>query len=51
MIILTGVNCTIGTTMTIHGKVVPYMVDVDIGGVMETVLLRDEHVLHRQGQP
>ena len=39
-----GTGCTIGTTMTIHGKAVPYMVGVDIGCGMETVLLRDEHV-------
>jgi RNA-splicing ligase RtcB len=39
-----GAGCTIGTTMTIHGKAVPYMVGVDIGCGMETVLLRDTHV-------
>jgi RNA-splicing ligase RtcB len=39
-----GAGCTIGTTMTIHGKAVPYMVGVDIGCGMETVLLRDIHV-------
>ncbi|MFV0400660.1 MAG: RtcB family protein [Oscillospiraceae bacterium] len=39
-----GAGCTIGTTMTIHGKAVPYMVGVDIGCGMETVLLRDKHV-------
>lgn len=39
-----GAGCTIGTTMTIHGKTVPYMVGVDIGCGMETVLLRDKHV-------
>lgn len=39
-----GAGCTIGTTMTISGKVVPYMVGVDIGCGMETVLLRDSHV-------
>ena len=39
-----GAGCTIGTTMTIHGKVVPYMVGVDIGCGMETVLLRDTYV-------
>jgi RNA-splicing ligase RtcB len=39
-----GAGCTIGTTMTIHGKAVPYMVGVDIGCGMETVLLRDRHV-------
>ena len=39
-----GAGSTIGTTMTIHGKVVPYMVGVDIGCGMETVLIRDKHV-------
>jgi len=39
-----GAGCTIGTTMTIHGKAVPYMVGVDIGCGMETVLLCDKHV-------
>ena len=39
-----GAGCTIGTTMTIQGKVVPYMVGVDIGCGMETVLLRDRHI-------
>jgi len=39
-----GAGCTIGTTMTIHGKAVPYMVGVDIGCGMETVRLRNERV-------
>lgn len=39
-----GAGCTIGTTMTIRGKAVPYMVGVDIGCGMETALLRDKHV-------
>lgn len=39
-----GAGCTIGTTMTIHGKAVPYMVGVDIGCGMETVRLADQHV-------
>ena len=30
-----GAGCTIGTTMTIKDKVVPYMVGVDIGCGME----------------
>ena len=34
-----GAGCTIGTTMTLHGKVVPYMVGVDIGCGMETIQL------------
>ncbi len=34
-----GMGCTIGTTMTIHDKVVPGMVGVDIGCGMEAVEL------------
>ena len=34
-----GMGCTIGTTMTIHDKIVPGMVGVDIGCGMETVRL------------
>ena len=37
-----GKGCTIGTTMTIHGKVVPNMVGVDIGCGMYTVKLEDK---------
>lgn len=38
-----GMGCTIGTTMTIHDKVVPGMVGVDIGCGMEAVqLIGDE---------
>jgi RNA-splicing ligase RtcB len=36
-----GIGCTIGTTMTIHDKVVPGMVGVDIGCGMETVRLKE----------
>ena len=36
-----GKGCTIGTTMTLHGKVVPNMVGVDIGCGMETAILED----------
>ncbi|MDR2656043.1 MAG: RtcB family protein [Oscillospiraceae bacterium] len=43
-----GAGCTIGTTMTIHGKVVPFMVGVDIGCGMETVLLKDKHIEPQQ---
>ena len=39
-----GKGCTIGTTMTIHDKVVPNMVGVDIGCGMETVLLKDRRI-------
>lgn len=37
-----GKGCTIGTTMTIHDKVVPGMVGVDIGCGMETVRLAEK---------
>ena len=36
-----GMGCTIGTTMTITGKVVPGMVGVDIGCGMETVRIAE----------
>lgn len=36
-----GDGCTIGTTMTVNGKVVPGFVGVDIGCGMEAVLLRE----------
>lgn len=39
-----GKGCTIGTTMTIHNKVVPGMVGVDIGCGMETVRLKEGEV-------
>lgn len=39
-----GAGSTIGTTMTINGKVVPYMVGVDIGCGMETVILKNTHL-------
>ena len=39
-----GAGCTIGTTMTIHDKVVPYMVGVDIGCGMETVILNEKSI-------
>lgn len=39
-----GMGCTIGTTMTITGKVVPGMVGVDIGCGMETVLLEQTEI-------
>ena len=40
----TGMGCTIGTTMTITGKVVPNLVGVDIGCGMETALLKDKYI-------
>lgn len=39
-----GMGCTIGTTMTIHDKIVPGMVGVDIGCGMETVELTDREI-------
>ena len=39
-----GMGCTIGTTMTIHDKVVPGMVGVDIGCGMETVRLKESEI-------
>ena len=36
-----GMGCTIGTTMTITGKIVPGMVGVDIGCGMETVRIAE----------
>jgi len=39
-----GMGCTIGTTMTIHDKIVPGMVGVDIGCGMETVELADRDI-------
>ena len=39
-----GKGCTIDTTMTIHGKVVPNMVGVDIGCGMYTVKLEDKSI-------
>ncbi len=36
-----GKGCTIGTTMTLHDKVVPNMVGVDIGCGMETAVLEE----------
>lgn len=39
-----GKGCTIGTTMTIHDKVVPNMVGVDIGCGMETVKPKEKRI-------
>lgn len=39
-----GKGCTIGTTMTIHDKIVPGMVGVDIGCGMETVELAEREI-------
>jgi RNA-splicing ligase RtcB len=35
-----GIGCTVGTTMTIGKEIVPYLVGVDIGCGMETVVFR-----------
>ena len=39
-----GAGCTVGTTMTIDGKVVPNLVGVDVGCGMLTVRLRERHL-------
>ncbi len=39
-----GKGCTIGTTMTIHDKVVPNMVGVDIGCGMYTLRLQEQSI-------
>ena len=39
-----GAGCVIGTTMTIHGKIVPNLVGVDIGCGMETIPLADRRI-------
>ncbi len=39
-----GKNVAVGTTMTIHGRVAPALVGVDMGCGMETVFLRDRDI-------
>ncbi len=39
-----GSGCTVGTTMTIHDKIVPNLVGVDIGCGMETVRLKEREL-------
>ncbi|NSW91317.1 MAG: RtcB family protein [Firmicutes bacterium] len=39
-----GIGCTIGTTMTIEGKVVPNLVGVDIGCGMEVIKLGQKEI-------
>ena len=39
-----GAGCTIGTTMTIRGQVVPNLVGVDIGCGMETIRIQDTYL-------
>ena len=43
-----GKGCTVGTTMTISGKVCPNLVGVDIGCGMETVRLRENRFQPQQ---
>ena len=39
-----GAGCTVGTAMTVGGKVAPSLVGMDIGCGMETVALRDAEI-------
>lgn len=39
-----GAGCTIGTTMTIHDKICPNLVGVDIGCGMETICIKEQHI-------
>lgn len=39
-----GAGCTVGTTMTVNGRVIPNLVGVDIGCGMETVRLKETHI-------
>lgn len=39
-----GKGCTIGTTMTLHGRVAPNMVGVDIGCGMEVAVLEEKQL-------
>lgn len=39
-----GIGCTIGTTMTITDKVVPYMVGVDIWCGVDTVIITNKNI-------
>lgn len=39
-----GSGCTVGTSMTVSGKVIPSMVGVDIGCGMETVRIKEKHI-------
>ena len=43
-----GAGCTIGTTMTIHDKICPNLVGVDIGCGMETIRIREKHIEMQQ---
>lgn len=46
-----GAGCTIGTTMTIHDKVVPNLVGVDIGCGMEALYVSGKATLTGTSQP
>lgn len=39
-----GAGCTIGTTMTITDKIVPNLVEVDIGCGMEVIRIKEKHI-------
>jgi RNA-splicing ligase RtcB len=46
-----GAGCTIGTTMTISDKIVPNLVDVDIGCGMETLVVPKDDPVSRAFDP
>jgi RNA-splicing ligase RtcB len=46
-----GAGCTIGTTMTISGKIVPNLVGVDIGCGMETLVIPKDAPVSRNFDP
>ncbi|MDR3301312.1 MAG: RtcB family protein [Spirochaetaceae bacterium] len=46
-----GAGCTIGTTMTIHDKIVPNLVGVDIGCGMETLIIPANSAAARDFDP
>ena len=43
-----GKGCTIGTTMTLHDKVVPSLVGVDIGCGMLTIKLKEKSINYKE---
>lgn len=43
-----GAGCTIGTTMTINGKICPNLVGVDIGCGMETICIKERNIEPRK---
>jgi RNA-splicing ligase RtcB len=46
-----GMGCTIGTTMTIHDKIVPNLVGVDIGCGIETLIIPANNAAARDFDP